>query len=165
MALGILSLASCAVKPQPTLDAGSVSGQIAAQLSARYQVPSPHVVCPAGVPDRKGQIFTCSGTLDGQTVDLDATITGSGGRFTVVPRSAIIVVASRAAQLTADIDRSAHVTSSVDCGPRAILVVPVGQTFGCQVSFPGQRPREATVKVTDVQGDFDYTVAPASAST
>jgi hypothetical protein len=116
------------------------------------------------VSDRKGQTFTCTATLDGQRVELVATVTGPGGQFTVVPKSAIIVVSSQTAQLADDIEKEAHVRGDVDCGSRSVIVVEVGATFTCTVTFPEQKPRTVTVKVMNVQGDFGYTVAPAESA-
>jgi Domain of unknown function (DUF4333) len=147
----------------PTLDANSVQAQIASQLSARYPVASPHVVCPSGVPASKGQTFLCTATLDGQTLDLDGTVTSGGGHFTISPTEAIIVVDSSTAQLTARIDSQTGAKATVSCGTRSVLVVPVGQTFSCMATFPGQHPRAVTVTVIDIQGHLDVKLAPAPA--
>jgi hypothetical protein len=157
---GACLFASCSVT-HPTLDAASVERQIARQLGSRYSIPTPPVNCPSGVRDRAGQTFACQATIEGQTLHLTGQVTQAGGHFTIAPQEAIVSVSQSTKQLTQDIEKHARTTAKVDCGPRSLLVIPVGQTFPCTVTFPGQPPRPVTVKVVDVQGDFGYTVAPA----
>jgi hypothetical protein len=152
--------ASCSVT-HPTLDAVSVERQIARQLTSRYAIPAPPVKCPSGVRDAAGQTFICQATIEGQILHLTGTVTKAGGHFTVAPQEAIVSVSQSTKQLAQDIEKHARATAQVDCGPRTLLVVPVGHTFPCTVTFPGQPPRPVTVKVVDLQGDFGYTVAPA----
>lgn len=154
-------LASCSsVKPHPTVDPTSAAEQISSQLASRYSIPSPVVSCPAGVPDTEGQTFVCTATLDGQSVDLQGTVTGSGGRFSVMPKSAILGLASLTAQLASQIESRTGSKPIVDCGTRNLLVVPAGKSFTCQAKFAGQQPRVVTVKIADVQGDFGYSLGP-----
>jgi hypothetical protein len=157
---GSCLFASCAVT-HPTLDSKSVEREISQQLASRYRIPAPTVACPSGVRDAVGRTFTCLATIEGQTLHLTGTVTKSGGHFTVAPQEAIIVVSQRAQQLKQDIEKQTRSTAQVDCGTRNLLVVPVGQTFPCTVTFPGQPPRQVTVKVIDPQGDFGYSVSPA----
>jgi hypothetical protein len=138
-----------------------VSTEISSQLASHYPVISPVVICPSGVPDSKGKTFTCTASMDGQTLHIDGIVTGAGGHFTAAPKEAVVLVAQRTQQLTRDIASQAHTKANVDCTSRTLLVVPVDNTFPCTVTFVGQKPRSVTVKVVDAQGDFTYTVAPA----
>ena len=150
-------LGACGVT-HPTLSASAVSSEISAQLHNLYPLVSPTVSCPSGVRDAKGQTFRCTAGLDGQTLHLTGTVT-AGGRFTVAPEEAVVVVATRVAQLSADIQRQARTPAQVDCGPQPLLVVPVRGTFSCHVTFPRQKPRLVTVTEIDVKGDFGYKVS------
>jgi len=156
----VAGLPGCGVGPHHTLNAASVGDEIASQLAARYPVGSPVVNCPAGVADTPGATFVCSTVLDGQPVQMDGTVTGSKGRFTVVPQAAIIPIASATSLLTQDITNQTHVQPRVDCGTLRVAVVAVGQSISCSATFPGQQPRKVTVTVTDRQGDVRYTLAP-----
>ncbi len=165
IALAVLSctstcLTACGVQPHHTLDASSVSHEIESQLSDRYPVGSPTVTCPSGVADTIGATFVCSTVLDGQPVQMDGTVTGTNGQFTVVPEAAIISIASATSLLTQDIANQTHVTPKVDCGTRRVAVVAIGKSITCSATFPGQKSRQVTVTVTDRQGDVRYTLAP-----
>jgi hypothetical protein len=158
---GACVLASCGVAHR-TLDAASVEREISQQLATRYSIPAPAVTCPSGVRQTKGQTFLCTTTIEGQTLHLEGTVTAGGGHFTIVPKEAPISVTQTSQRLAQDIEKRTHTSAEVDCGSHTLLMVPVGQTFSCTVTFPGQPPRPVTVNVIDVQGDFGYTLAPAS---
>jgi hypothetical protein len=141
------------VSPKHTINASSAASEIAAELRNHYQM-EPSVQCPSGVPDKKGQTFTCSAVLDAQKVDLEATVTRTGGTFTVNPTSAILVVATVVPEVQASLARSASVPAAVDCGTRTLLVIPVKGTFTCQATFAGNLPRTVTVTVTNIEGNL-----------
>jgi hypothetical protein len=140
-----------------------MSSQIAAQLEAQYGIKEPSVTCPSGVPDRRGQTFVCTATIDGHTVEMDGTATGSG-RFTVQPRSVIISIPAIESSLASELQKLTHVKPVVDCGSGDILVVEVGGTFACTAAFPGGKPRAVKVTVVNRQGDYRYQLAPAPAT-
>jgi Domain of unknown function (DUF4333) len=152
--------ASCGVTHR-TLDAASVEREIAQQVATRYSIPAPTVKCPSGVRQTKGQTFICTATIEGQTLHLEGTVGAGGGQFTVAPREAIISVSSQTARLADDIASHTHTAPRVDCGPHTVLIVPVGHTFTCTATFPGEPPRPVTVKVLDLRGDFSYTLSAA----
>lgn len=153
-------VSGCGVRPHKTLDSASVADQIATQLSHRYPVGMPAVSCPPGVPVAPGQAFVCMTELDGQLLLIDGVVTSSDGRFSVVPRSDVIDVASATAKLAAGIREQTHARPSVSCGSRRVVVVPVGGSFECTATFAGGRPRPVKVTVTDRQGNVRYTLAP-----
>ncbi len=161
---GLVGLAtSCGVGPRHTLSPSSLSSQIAAQLETQYGIKQPAVTCPSGVPDRKGQTFVCTATIDGQTIQMDGTATGSG-RFSVEPRSVIISVPTIESSLATELKKQTHIKPVVDCGPKEVLVVEVGGTFACSAVFPGGKPRAVKVKVVNLQGRYLYQLAPAPAT-
>jgi hypothetical protein len=157
---GVACLSSCGVGPHHILNAASLSHEISSELSARYPVGSPIVNCPPGVAASTGTDFVCSTVLDGQPVQMDGTVTGSNGRFTFIPRAAIIPIASVVSLLTHDLATQTHVQPLVNCGTRLVAVVAVGNSITCSASFPGQSPRKVTVTVTDRQGHVRVTLAP-----
>jgi Domain of unknown function (DUF4333) len=152
---------SCRVGPGHTLSASSVSEQIAARLKAQYAADHPSVTCPSGVPDRRSQTFVCAAVIDGQTVEMDGVVTGSG-RFTVQPRAAIISVATLESSLASELHKQTGVEPAVECGSKAILIVDIGGSFSCSAVFPGGNPRDVKVTVVDIQGGYRYQLAPAT---
>ncbi len=153
--------AACGSTPTRTLDARSAASRISSELHARYHVTTVNVSCPSGVPARKGQVFVCSATLDGQRVRLDATVTDSSGAFSIDPNDAIVVPSSIATQLTERIASRTGRTATVHCPGGAVAVVPVHQTLTCTATFAGQAPRPVVVTVIDRRGDFGFQLAPA----
>lgn len=145
-----------------TIQPSSAAHQIATQLAARYHLSPPAVSCPPGVPAEKGRRFTCTTTLDGQTIKLDATVTGGSGGFTVQPETPILVPTSVATQLAGELTRRAGHRATVVCPGPQVEVVPVGHTLACSATFAGQPPRPVTVTVVDRQGNFGFQLAPAS---
>ena len=157
-----LLAAGCGVSPHHTLDSKSVSGEIASQIATAYSIPAPDVTCPASIPSRPGQTFQCSTTLEGQPVQIDGTVTGTGNEFTPTPSEPIVAVGPTVALLSKEIAQQTHHTARVDCGSRKVLVVAVGSSFMCTATFAGERPRDVTVTVTNRQGNaFRFSLAPA----
>ena len=153
--------AACNSTPTRTLDARSAAGRITSELEARYHVTAVNVSCPGGVPARKGQVFVCSATLDGQRVRLDAKVTGSGGTFTIDPNEAILVPATVASQLTERIAAGTRQNPTVQCPGKSVVIIAVHRTLTCTATFAGEAPRNVVVTVVDRQGDFGYQLAPA----
>lgn len=153
--------ASCNSIPTRTLDTTSAASRISSELKARYHVASVDVSCPGRVPARKGQVFVCSATLDGQRVRLDATVTDSSGAFTIDPIDAIVVPSAIATQLTQRIAARTGRTATVHCPAAAVVVVPVHRTLTCSATFAGQAPRHVVVTIIDRRGDFGFQLAPA----
>lgn len=157
-----LLAAACGVSPHHTLDSKSVSGEISSQIATAYSIPAPDVTCPASIPSRPGQTFQCSTTLEGQPVQIDGTVTGTGNEFTPTPSEPIVAVRPTVSLLSKEIAQQTHHSARVDCGPHRVLVVAVGASFKCTATFPGERPREVTVTVTNRQGNaFRFSLAPA----
>jgi hypothetical protein len=162
--LGIAAVAGCGVEPHNTISATSAAAEIAGQLESRYGVKNPPVNCPADIPDKKGQQFSCTAVLDGQPVTMSATVTASSGAFTVAPTSAIIVVSSLISEVTDEIAHQVGQTPVVSCGDKSILVVDVGDTVTCTATFPGEQPRLGTVTVVDLNGRFTLSLPGAGAT-
>jgi len=154
----LIGVAGCGVSPSHTISSTSAAGQIQAQLASRYPGSHPSVTCPGQVPDRVGTTFVCQATLAGQRVDLDATVTGGGGSFTVTPRAAIVSPAKAAGVLAGEISRQTHAAVTVDCGKAPDLVVAVHGSFDCTATMPGGRPRPVRVTVADIAGNFGFTL-------
>lgn len=155
------SATACSSAAPRTIDAASAARQISDQLAARYKVAPPPVSCPAGVQAREGRTFVCTTTLEGQPLRMTATVTTASGRFSVQPAESLLVSATVAAQLAAEITRRAGRTATVTCPPPSVIVAPVGRTFDCSATFAGQAARRVTVTVVDGRGDFSFQLAPA----
>ena len=163
-AIGALAalVAGCSSGPARTLNAGSVAGQISAQLATRYHLDAPQVSCPPRVPARPGQVFVCSAVLDGQRVRLDATVTSGSGAFTIEPEEAVLVPASVASQLAERIAARAGTSPAVSCPGGPVVVIALHHSLTCTATFSGQAPRQVVVTVVDRRGDFGFQLLPAS---
>jgi hypothetical protein len=155
------SVAGCSAGPRTTISSASAGHQVAAQLTARYHPSALAVTCPAGVPARAGQKFSCSATIDGQAVRMEAVVTSGSGAFTVTPADAIFAAPAVIAQLEAEIAGQTGQRPTISCPGPGVLVVPVGATFSCSASFPGEAPRAVTIRAANSKGDFGYQLAPA----
>jgi Domain of unknown function (DUF4333) len=167
LCLGVLALAvlgACGVQPHHTISSSSAAAEISAQLASRYGISNPPVTCPANVPDKEGQAFVCTAVLDGQAVQMDATVTGSGGSFTIKPDSAIVVVSSLVSELTSKITTQTGHPATVSCGDRSLLVKAVGDDIACSATFPGEKPRAVRVTVVTLDGRFSFSLAGAGGS-
>ena len=101
-----VAVAGCSsVKLGHTLDANSADRQISDSLSTSTGLPAPPVHCPTGVNVKAGQTFDCTTILEGQPLTVRATLTDSKGRFTFIPRSAVLIVAKAASAIQADVDQ------------------------------------------------------------
>ncbi len=159
--LACLSACGVSVGPHHTLSGPSVARGISAQLAKSYNIkPGPPVSCPPGVQASKGTSFVCTTVLDGQHLELDGTVTGSDGRYQVVPRDAIIPIASLTSFLSDSIQtNTGYRPSTIDCGPRTLAVVAVGGTITCSAEFPQlPRPRKVTTTVINKEGQVNYTL-------
>ena len=152
-------LTGCGAGPKTEISATSAAHQIAAQLTARYGLSHVQVTCPPGVTDRDGQKFVCPTVIGGMSVDMDATVTGAGGHFTVAPAEPIVVLSSVAGQLATQIDQRTGRKPAVTCPGGVVKIVPVDTTFDCTATFPGEKGRTVTVKIIDIKGDFGYQLA------
>jgi hypothetical protein len=159
--LACLSACGVSVGPHHTLSGPSVARGISSQLGGSYGIKPPPVSCPDGIQASKGTTFVCTTVLDGEHLELDGTVTGSDGRYAVVPRDAIIPIASLKTYLSNSIlTNTLHRPSSVDCGNRTLAVVAVGGTITCWAAFPNlAQPRRVTTTVLDKDGHVKYTLA------
>lgn len=145
-----------------TIDGTSAGRQIASSLGARLDIAAPHVACPSGVTARAGQRFSCTATIDGQPLTVDATVTGSTGQFQPVLTAAVIVVAHAETLLAGEVSHQVGARASVTCDPApALLVERPGQHFACTAQVGGTS-HPLDVRVTDVSGDVTFTLEPAS---
>jgi hypothetical protein len=158
--LACLSACGVSVGPRHTLSGPSVAHEISQQLAKDYPVEAPAVSCPDGIEARKGTTFVCTTVLDGQHLDMDGTVTGSDGRYQVIPRDAVIPISSLTRYLSDDIKtQTGYRPSKIDCGPRTVAVVAVGAKIICSASFPRvPQPRTITSIVTDRDGKVTYTM-------
>jgi len=99
-------------------------------------------------------------SLDGQSLVVNGTVTGTGGRYTIQPAEAVIIVSHAVSVLQADIATQTHVPDTVNCGRSTVLIVAAGRTFSCTATVAGQA-RQATVMVSGLQGnEVSYSLAP-----
>jgi hypothetical protein len=163
-ALGSLSLAACGVGVSHTLAAASAGHQISTHLATQYGIPAPAVACPSGVRLVPGRTFTCSTLIDGQTLLVHGTLTDASGHFDVTLGQAVLPTTKAASTLASQITAQYKEPASVDCGPRAVLVVAPGGSFTCTGTVGGQ-PKSVVVTVENSNGKVNYSVlSPTSGS-
>jgi len=114
-------------------------------------------------PDRElkqGDVFECTAELgDGQSLRMQLTQDDDEGNVSVKQAQAIIDVEQAVALIEQEVQSSANVTVTADCGTTKFLIKDPGTTFDCQVTptagGPGGR---AVVTVNDVDGAVDVVV-------
>jgi Domain of unknown function (DUF4333) len=163
---GWASWAGCSsAKLGHTLDTAGAARQIARNLSRATRLPAPHVHCPRHVDVAVGATFDCTTSLADQPVVVHAVLTDDRGRFQITPGAAIVIVSRAAGAIKAQVERAqAGAPSTVDCGPRPVLVKAPGATFSCTATAGGVS-RAITVTVTDLNGDvtFEQSAPPSGA--
>ena len=166
--MAIASVAGgCGTAPARTISAASAAEQIASQLHGRFGVGALSVRCPDAVPARPGTRFVCPARVEGQSVDIDATVTDPNGSFVVTPAAPIVVLADVAGRLAGQIQARAGTRPAVTCPPppgepgATVRVAPVGSSLECSATFPGQPPRPVTVTIVDGKGDFSFSLPAA----
>jgi hypothetical protein len=155
-------VSACGVGPQRTLDARNIEARIAAEIASQYQVTPTliSVACPKGTRAKTGQTFSCTATLAGQRLPIDGTVTDSRGHYTLKPTAAVLIPAHLVPMLEARIAADLGAAATVNCGPKPVLVLPAGGTFGCTATVRGQA-RPVTVTVEDLQGHVRFSLAAA----
>lgn len=141
----------------------SAAALISRSLAQRYHIAPPPVHCPSRVPARPGVEFACSATVDGQSLPVDATVTGAEGQFHPQPGAGVISVPSAERTLAGDLSRQLGRPVTVTCPPAPALIVSrPGRHLMC-AALSGGRSRALRVTLTDTQGDISYAlVGPAS---
>jgi hypothetical protein len=137
-----------------------VERQIASELAGRYPIGTPTVVCTEDIAARPGETFSCSTLIDGQPLLLAGTVTDRRGHFTVTPDAAIVDTRRAESHLERQIASSLRSPVTVECGPRPVLVLDVGQTFACTARINGQPARRVSVTVEDLAGRLRFNLPP-----
>ncbi|MHB1533719.1 MAG: DUF4333 domain-containing protein [Acidimicrobiales bacterium] len=155
-ALGV-ALSACS----SSLSVAGTERQIAAQLTAQYQVGKPVVACPAHLRAASGARFVCTASIEGQPLPIDVTYTG--GHLADYPAAAVLAVPHAVAVLRSDIAAQVGgAPPAVDCGGHTLLVVAPGHTFSCTATIAGQS-RQVTATVRNLQGAVTFVLAPPAA--
>jgi hypothetical protein len=163
--LALVTACGVSVGPHHTLSAPSVANEISAQLKSDYGIdPPPAVSCPDGIEASKGTTFVCTTVLDDQHVDLDGTVTGSNGRYEVVPRDTVIRIDALESYLTGKIRNTAGATpASVDCGTKQVAVVAAVVKITCLATFPRPATPVTVTAIVDKYRNVTYSVQKAAA--
>ena len=154
-----LVLAGCSIKARDTVSAASLEADIAGQLATSYQIPKPPVKCPRAVPAQVGSQFTCTATLDGQSLMVNGHVTGPHGRVEVKPAAAVVVTKAAERDLSKRLERTFHQAVALKCRAPALLVATPGRSFGCTATV-GTIERQLVVSVTGHSGTLSYRVLP-----
>jgi hypothetical protein len=145
---------------RPGVDGGRLAGTVRDEL-ARQGVRADDLACPDGLPAEVGRTVRCSFRVDGQPVDVVATVTGvNGGALTYElrtephPVAEAVLERSVVRQLAA---AGVHV-SAADCAGE--LPARVGATVSCVLYDGGNT--DWTVRATSVDGGrIDYSIEQA----
>ena len=154
--VALVILAACSVSNQ--LDTSQGESEIKTFLEDKLGIQAA-VSCP----DRElkqGDVFECTAELgDGQSLRMQLTQDDDEGNVSLKQAQAIIDVEQAVALIEQEVQSSANVTVTADCGTTKFLIKDPGTTFDCQViptaGGPGGR---AVVTVNDVDGAVDVVV-------
>jgi hypothetical protein len=152
-------LAGCSLSPRRSLSTASVEAEIGAQLASTYHIAPPEVHCPKSIPATPGTRSTCTASLDGQPLQVVATVTGAHGHFEVHATSAVIVKSAAETEISQNLSNRVGQPVSVSCPIPALLVADPGHTFRCTAEIAGVE-RQVAVTVENLGGDLRYQVLP-----
>lgn len=143
----LVALAGCGSN-SPTLDTAHLQRAIAGSILAQHGL---HVAvsCPANVPRRVGERFTCTAHLVVGAYPVSATVTTSSGQVryaNAAPLTALNIGRVRSA-ITASILAQRHLRATVSC-PAQVLQ-QAGVSFTCTATIG---PRSYPFRVTETDG-------------
>lgn len=109
---------------------------------------------------KKGDVFECTASLDGQSLRLKVTQTDDKGNVDFRADQAIIVVEKAQSQIGSEIQRQTGVSVRVTCSDHKFLFEDVGATFECplQAASSSATSGVVTVVVKDLDGNVSFRV-------
>jgi Domain of unknown function (DUF4333) len=136
---------------------------VAAVLAERLDVPiaSIGVTCPEDLDPEPGDTFTCDVSVTddptaASAVAIELAVSDDG---TIELQRAVIPTAAARDYLTQALGPTAEGPVSVDCGPQALLVRSVGESFDCTATRTADGVQfRVVVNVVAVDGTVDYRV-------
>lgn len=152
-------LGGCSIKARDTVSAASLEADIAGQLAMSYHIPKPPVNCPRSVPAQVGSTFTCTATVDSQSLKVNGKVTGTRGQVEVKPATAVVATKAAEADLAKRLKKTFDQAVRLKCQAPALLVATPGRSFGCTVMV-GTIKRQLVVSVTGHSGALSYRVLP-----
>jgi hypothetical protein len=149
----LVILGACSVTKQ--LDTSKGEGQIKTYLQDNFAM-SAEVSCPEREV-KKGDVFECKADLsDGQSLRLKLTQDDDKGNVSFEQAQAIIDVEQAVTLIQSEVQKSASVAVTADCGSAKYLIKDPGTTFDCQVTpTAGGTGTTAVVTVKDLEGAVD----------
>lgn len=112
-------------------------------------------------PDREikeGDVFTCTGELNDQTLKFDVTQTDDEGTIEAEPTQAVLDISAAKALVEKSVGEQNQTTVTADCGSEDYVVRDVGSTLECQFADAGGNGGTIVLTVTDVEGNVDLTL-------
>jgi hypothetical protein len=136
---------------------------VVAVLAERLDVPVSGiaVACPDDLDLEPGSAFSCDVGVTGDgTATYEAPIElAVADDGTIELQRAVIPAAAARDYLTAELEPTAEGPVSVDCGPDALLVRSVGESFDCTATRTADGVQfRVVVNVVAVDGTVDYRV-------
>ncbi len=152
-AVALVILGACSVTEE--LDTSKGEGQIKTYLQDNFGM-SAEVSCP----DREvkqGDVFECKADFsDGQSLRLKLTQDDDEGNVSFEQAQAIIDTDQAVTLIQTEVQKSANVAVTADCGTATYLIKDPGTTFDCQVTPTAGGPATtAVVTVKDLEGAVD----------
>jgi len=152
-AIVVASISATPIRPAeaatrtPRLDMAATRVQIAGSVWDAYPgLGFVNAACPAPVPRRAGERFTCSIQLRGTFLLVDAEQTDAHGSLRITSQQAVI---ARDA-LQKFIAGQTTLPGTVNCGPAPWIVARPGQKLTCTATLAdGVRTVEVTVRDTN----------------
>jgi hypothetical protein len=125
------------------------------QLEERTGAAVERVDCPER-KIKKGDTFTCTAIVEGQSLRLAVTQTDDEGTVDGQPEQALLSVEKATTAIESSIREQTGIAAQVDCGDKAVLVKDVGATFDCTARAPDGSTRRVAVTVKDLEGNVDF---------
>jgi hypothetical protein len=144
----LIGLSACATG-YGQLDVARVNRAVAIRVGLDYPgVPLGRTRCPKAVEKRRGKSFVCTVPVGDQTLRVRVAQRDASGHIQLTAQQAVI----RKPTIEHFVAQHASISATVDCGARAVLVVPPGARLRCSVSFADGTMQTVSVRVVDTAG-------------
>lgn len=141
-------LSACSSGPD-LLDVTRVNRDVTTRARSDYPgVPLGRTRCPKEVEKRRGTSFVCTVSVGGGTLRVRVVQRDANGRVLLQAQEAVIQKQS-AERFVA---QHTSISATVDCGTRAVLVVPPGSRFPCTISYGDGTMQTVSLRILDSAG-------------
>ncbi len=160
MVASLLALAACNAEVNTTKQLNTEKGEdiISEFMEENYKgLTVGEVKCPER-EIKEGDVFTCTGELNEQTLKFDVTQTDDEGTIEAEPTQAVLDISAAKALVEKSVGEQNQTTVTADCGSEDYVVSDVGSTLECEFTDAQGEGGTVVATVTDVEGSVDLTL-------